>query len=83
MTEITPTPVADTRLAFAKMTEDDKRARLETKLLAVIALEKKAGTRVKRAATLLQRYQKARRRLEAQIGRAEITRITARLVGEK
>lgn len=53
--------------------------RLETDLLHAIDMERKAATRVKRAATLLRKWNNARRRIEKRIGEAEVRRIVNRL----
>lgn len=66
------------RLAMA-IDPEKHRAKLEAQLIKTIALERKAATRVKRAVTLHTKYTKARRRLEARIGAAEVQRIIARL----
>lgn len=58
-------------------------ARLETKLRHAIVMEKKAATRVRRAATLLQKWQSTRRRVERRIGDAEVRRIINRLTTVK
>jgi hypothetical protein len=42
-------------------------------------MEKRAGTKVKRAATVLQRWQKTRRSIERRIGSEEVRRIVNRL----
>lgn len=55
-------------------------ADLEKQLTHAIAMEKRAGTRVKRAATVLRKWQNARRRIERRIGEAEVRRIVNRLV---
>jgi hypothetical protein len=73
---------ADAPLTMA-IDPDKHRARLEAQLIKTIALERKAATRVKRAVTLHQKHTKARRRLEARIGAAEVQRIIARLSGGK
>lgn len=54
-------------------------AKLERDLTHAIAMEAKATTRVKRATTLLQKWQQARKRIERRIGEAEVRRITNRL----
>ncbi len=53
--------------------------RLERDLLHAIAMERKAGTRVRRAATLLRKWQATRRRIERRIGEGEVRRIINRL----
>lgn len=58
---------------------DVQALRQETKLLHAIEMERKAGTRVRRAATLLRKWQATRRRIERRIGQAEVRRITNRL----
>jgi len=48
---------------------------LEEKLRHAIAMEKRATTRVARAATLLKKWQRTRQRITRQIGEAEVQRI--------
>jgi|SRR6185295_8419204 len=68
---------------LAMLSEADKAQRkaerLEADLLKAIAHERRAGTRVKRAATLLRKWQATRRRIEKRIGEAEVRRIVNRL----
>ena len=52
---------------------------LERELLHAIDMERRAATRVKRAATLLKKWNAARRRIEKRIGEAEVRRIVNRL----
>jgi hypothetical protein len=61
------------------MNENELAGKLEVQLLHAITMERKATTRVKRAATLLQKWQRARRRIERRIGEAEVRRIVNRL----
>jgi hypothetical protein len=60
---------------------DDKRLaeKLEQSLIHSMSMERRAATRVKRAATLLQKWQRTRRRIERRIGEAEVRRIVNRL----
>lgn len=53
--------------------------KLEQKLLHVIDMEKRAASRVRRAATLLHKWTRARRRVERAIGDTEVRRIVNRL----
>ena len=64
------------RLLEMKMSPEGK---LQQSLLHAIAMERKAATRVKRASTLLHKWQAARRRIEKRIGQAEVQRIVNRL----
>ena len=56
-----------------------RAARLERDLKHAIDMERKAGTRVRRAATVLQRWQSTRRRIESRIGAVDVQRIVNRL----
>lgn len=49
--------------------------RLARQLLHAIDMERRAGTRVRRAATLLRKWQNARKRIERRIGETEVQRI--------
>lgn len=80
-TETPNTPAAATPV-LAMLTPEQKLTRLEDKLLKTIELERRAATRVKRATTLLHKYQQQRRRIEKRIGAEEVRRITARLTGK-
>lgn len=55
------------------------RKTIESRLIHAIAMEKKAASRVRRAATLLQKWQRARRRYETRLGDNEVRRIVNRL----
>lgn len=48
---------------------------LGPKLLHAIEMERRAGTRVRRAATLLHKWQQTRKRIERRIGEEEVQRI--------
>ncbi len=48
---------------------------LDAALLHAIGMERRAATRVKRAATVLHKWQARRRRIERRIGEAEVQRI--------
>lgn len=52
---------------------------LERALLHAMTMERKAATRVKRASTLLLKWQRNRRRIERRIGDSEVRRIINRL----
>lgn len=60
-------------------TPEQAAERLETDLLHAIDMERRAGTRVKRAATTLHKWQTTRRRIERRIGEQEVRRIVNRL----
>lgn len=62
------------------MDEQAKTERLERQLLHSMAMERKAASRVKRAATVLHKWQNTRRRIEKRIGESEVRRITTRLL---
>ena len=53
--------------------------KLEAKLRHVISMEKRASARVRRATTIMHKWQQARRRMEKRIGDAEVRRIINRL----
>lgn len=57
----------------------ERRETLEKELLHAIVMERKAGTRVKRAATTLHKWQSTRRLIEKRIGTEEVRRIVNRL----
>lgn len=58
---------------------DPQAEKLEKQLRHACAMEKRAATRVKRAATVLHKWRKARGRIERRIGEAEVRRITNRM----
>lgn len=66
------------------MTEVEKQARkaerLEADLVRAIRMEQRAGTRVKRAATILKRWQATRKRIERRMGEQAVRQITNRLI---
>ncbi len=65
------------KLAFAQTAEQ----KLAVALLHSIEMERKAATRVKRASTLLHKWQAKRRRVEKKIGQQEVQAIIARYIG--
>lgn len=64
-------------LAFAQRATPAEK--LERQLLHAIELERRAASRVKRAANLLHKWSNARKRIERRIGEAEVRRIINRL----
>lgn len=63
----------------AEQKTERRNARLKSELERAIANERRAGARVKRAATLLRKWQAKRRSIEKRIGQEEVRRIVNRL----
>lgn len=61
------------------MNQADRIVKLGAQLEHARKMEARAGTRVKRASTLLLKWQRKRARIEQAIGKAEVTRIVNRL----
>lgn len=61
------------------MTDADRAAKLERALVHAINMEKRSLTRVKRAATIAQKWNRARKRIEKKIGAAHLQNIINRL----
>lgn len=61
------------------MTDADRAAKLERALVHAIEMEKRSLTRVKRAATIAQKWQRARKRIEKKIGADHLRTIVNRL----
>ncbi len=57
--------------------------RLTVKLLHAIDMEKRAATRIKRASTLLDKWTRARRRIEKAIGAENVQRIIDRRFADR
>lgn len=64
---------------FAQQTDEQRQAKLATELQHAIAMEAKAATRVKRAASLLHKWSAARRRIERRLGEQAVRHVTNRL----
>lgn len=65
-----------TALQFAQPVDPAvQMSKLERALIHAMEMERRAGTRVRRAATLLQKWQRTRKRLAKRIGEAEVQRI--------
>lgn len=61
------------------MSDADRSAKLERALVHAIDMEKKALSRVKRAATIAQKWNRTRKRIEKKIGAQHLQTIVNRL----